>query len=1158
MKTKSLFRWEKGCLLSLVIALIITSSLSGIQSVKGFGVSSASALNQSANKFLQGGICEVYEGGSIKAALTNTSCTNITVYSGDYRGEGWYKFERSGVTLQASGKAIISMVIIYGDNNILRGFSITDPDQKTSIRVYGDNNLIVNNEIYDTAEDGMWLWGRNNTIRGNYIHDIYDDRDWPEYDQHVDCFMTWAWAQSYYDRVENLIIEGNICVLDRLHGSNQFFILTHNDNSVPILNITFRNNVFIAKDSGYVPIALYGDSSVTGVKIYNNTFYNITGAGQNPVWLEGMPTTHIANNVSIGYTGDFVRNVGSILFQENNVKNPPYDMVNITNYDFHLLPSSPLIDAGVPGLVTYDFDGNQRGDHPDIGAFEYVSNTSVTEVPSPTNTTLPTNTASPTNTSVPTNTASPTSVNFPSPLPGLSWEAEQGEITAPFVVTTGVVSQENLTTNPSDGGRARYQFSIQDTGEYIVKAIVNAPDASSNSFFVGMDGEPDTSMTWDVIPTNGFEERIVSWREGTAPDGSTSTQKVFYLTPGEHMLIIRGREGNTLLDKVELTKVDIPQTPTFTATVLPTATFQPTLSPTSTQVPTYTASPTLPTVTETASPLPENPSPLPGLTWEAEQGEIIAPFIVTDGIVSQGSLTTNPLDGGRARYQFSIQDTGEYIVKATVNAPDAGSNSFFVGMDGEPDISMTWDVVLTNGFEERVVSWREGAAPDGNATTQKVFYLTPGEHELIIRGREGNTLLDKVELTKVNIPQAPTFTATLPTTATVQPTLSSTATQVPTSVPTNTASPISPTVTSTLPPPTVPSSLQGLSWEAEQGEITAPFIAINGIVSQNILTSNPADGGRALYRFTIQDEGNYLVKAIVSAADMGRNSFFVGMDGEPDTSMIWDIIVTDGFEERVVTWREGTAPEENTSTPKVFYLPPGEHTLIIRGREISTLLDRIEITQAPSAQPTATPTNTPEVQATPTTVTETPIALPTDISTEPIATETPVPPTATFTEIPTGTPVPATLTSTTEPPTITATATEPPSPTPTLPVLGKTYDDLDGAFSYSSDWQSEYKRAAYGGSYKQTTKNGSYVSLNISGQSFSILYTTGREFRTMDVYVDGTLVGSINERSWKQTYQERWDYSGQLSPGTHTLKLVFVTENMRDRTKGSLDAVIIR
>ncbi len=95
-------------------------------------------------------------------------------------------------------------------------------------------------------------------------------------------------------------------------------------------------------------------------------------------------------------------------------------------------------------------------------------------------------------------------------------------------------------------------------------------------------------------------------------------------------------------------------------------------------------------------------------------------------------------------------------------------------------------------------------------------------------------------------------------------------------------------------------SLPGLSWEAEQGEITAPFSAINGVVSQNILTGNPADGGRALYRFTIQDGGDYAVRAVVNAADEGRNSFFVGMDTEPDASMIWDVPLTNGFEERTV------------------------------------------------------------------------------------------------------------------------------------------------------------------------------------------------------------------------------------------------------------------
>jgi parallel beta-helix repeat protein len=310
-------------------------------------------------------MCEVHEGGSIKAILNKPACKTITVHSGDYREEGWYKLQRNDVTLQAEGEVIISAIIVYGDNNVVRGFTITDRNQKTGIRTYGDNNLIENNEIYDTAEDGMWLWGRGNVIRGNYIHDIYDDRNWPDYDQHVDCFMTFSWDWP----VENLLIEGNTCVLDRTQGSNQFFILTHNGN-MTMKDIIFRNNVFIAKDSGYVPIAFFGDNSVTGMKIENNTFYNTTGQGDDAVWAENMPDVYIANNAIIGYDS-VVRVVGSNVTQENNYINPPYGMLDIQGFDFHLVLGSPLIDAGVASGIEHDFDGNPRDERPDIGAFEY-------------------------------------------------------------------------------------------------------------------------------------------------------------------------------------------------------------------------------------------------------------------------------------------------------------------------------------------------------------------------------------------------------------------------------------------------------------------------------------------------------------------------------------------------------------------------------------------------------------------------------------------------------------------------------------------------------------------------------------------------------------------------------------------------------------------
>ena len=150
-------------------------------------------------------------------------------------------------------------------------------------------------------------------------------------------------------------------------------------------------------------------------------------------------------------------------------------------------------------------------------------------------------------------------------------------------------------------------------------------------------------------------------------------------------------------------------------------------------------------------------------------------------------------------------------------------------------------------------------------------------------------------------------------------------------------------------------------------------------------------------------------------------------------------------------------------------------------------------------------------------------------------------------------------------PTAAPTKTAVPSPTKTAtsqstttsqPSLEKTYDDKHSAFVYFSGWQTVSTTKAYTGSYRETTQNGASVTLTFSGQSFSILYKGGVTFSKFDVYVDGKLVVTLDEKLSTTTYQKRWDYPGQLVSGNHTLKLVFkVTSPTIYR--GSLDAVIV-
>jgi hypothetical protein len=191
--------------------------------------------------------------------------------------------------------------------------------------------------------------------------------------------------------------------------------------------------------------------------------------------------------------------------------------------------------------------------------------------------------------------------------------------------------------------------------------------------------------------------------------------------------------------------------------------------------------------------------------------------------------------------------------------------------------------------------------------------------------------------------------------------------------------------------------------------------------------------------------------------------------------------------------------------------------------------------------------------------TSTPTSLPTATPTMPVATITaspaPVLPTATQTvAMPT-----VVVTAPTEPVLPTATATPiPVEPTiivvPTNPpTLETNYDENDGAFVYSANWESFAKRQAYGGTFKQTTKKDSFVTFSFTGQSFSILYKSGPGFGKVDVYVDDVLIGTINQNAATVTFQQRWDCPTQLASGNHSLKLI-----LADTSKASLDAVIVR
>jgi len=129
-------------------------------------------------------------------------------------------------------------------------------------------------------------------------------------------------------------------------------------------------------------------------------------------------------------------------------------------------------------------------------------------------------------------------------------------ISKPFVVTNDAVSQPEETDMKS-AGKAVFNFSVTNAGDYIIRAMVNAPEESANSFYINVDVQPEDPMgIWDMEVTEGFQERTVSWRgsNGSA-ESDEFNPKVFKLSAGEHKLIILGREPGTLLKSISVRPV---------------------------------------------------------------------------------------------------------------------------------------------------------------------------------------------------------------------------------------------------------------------------------------------------------------------------------------------------------------------------------------------------------------------------------------------------------------------------------------------------------------------------------------------------------------------------------------------------------------------------
>ncbi|MDD5086391.1 MAG: right-handed parallel beta-helix repeat-containing protein, partial [Candidatus Nanoarchaeia archaeon] len=237
------------------------------------------------------------------------------------------------------------------------------------------NVEIINNTIHDAGlykrGYGIYLGGDDNIISSNTIYNCYG------YGIHVYSYDT----GTYGSAPDRNLIENNLCYnnghSDYGKGYSEFPPEGQKRGDGIIVFGGGQDNI-IRNNICYGNLDWGIRSNCKNDVIYHNTLYD---NGYQGIYVYKNQNAIVKNNIAYGnhgedgYTGEIYVPAGNTQ-SSNLITNPNF--IDADTGDFHLQPTSLAINNGIDVGVNYDFEGNLRDSQPDIGAFEFISSTSVT------------------------------------------------------------------------------------------------------------------------------------------------------------------------------------------------------------------------------------------------------------------------------------------------------------------------------------------------------------------------------------------------------------------------------------------------------------------------------------------------------------------------------------------------------------------------------------------------------------------------------------------------------------------------------------------------------------------------------------------------------------------------------------------------------------
>lgn len=299
-------------------------------------------------------------------------------------------------------------------------------------------------------------------------------------------------------------------------------------------------------------------------------------------------------------------------------------------------------------------------------------------------------------------------------------EAERASLTGPMRgdvdprASDGGFIRVRPGSAAADRGEAAFHFDVRRPGTYLVWGRVRAPGRDANSFFVSLDGRPET--VWDLRTRRRRRRSGGDWTWDPVNvrevDGRRVDPLVLDLASGRHTLRLRNRETDARLDGILITD-DVSYRPRGAPPITPPA--------------------------------------RPVRLWlEAEAAAISGPFAVGRDRhavgerylrVERGRTSRDaPPDDGTATFRFRAPAPGGYLVWARTRVDDDDEDSFWVRANGG-----RW--IRWNGIEEDDDwEWSAVRDSDGSADVAR-FDLVEGGNTIEFAYREGGVRLDRVLVT---------------------------------------------------------------------------------------------------------------------------------------------------------------------------------------------------------------------------------------------------------------------------------------------------------------------------------------------------------------------------------------------------------------------------